>query len=186
MLWSYGNARPASLSPVAGHYEFNLVKSDKREADALAKAYREAFGLDLTHSAEDRQLRADLAANPPSAAEARNRIAAALAVGDSLQARALAQLAWDSRNAQDGSGPAWYDVLETYGSYTDATARHMTNLATFAGAPSKIEKFQDRMQTEIVAPSGLSGNLDRLAADDAPSDARSMGANFGTLGAQAS
>jgi hypothetical protein len=24
MLWSYGTARPPSLSPVAGYYEFNL------------------------------------------------------------------------------------------------------------------------------------------------------------------
>jgi NAD(P)-dependent dehydrogenase (short-subunit alcohol dehydrogenase family) len=56
MLWSYGSARPASLPPVAGHYEFNLVsfpgqalaiKLDVRDEEAARVAVSrtvEVFG----------------------------------------------------------------------------------------------------------------------------------------------
>lgn len=126
-------------------------RSDEREATAFGKAYLEAFGLRPDKSAEDRDLRARLDANPPDAVDAHAMMVAALQIGDELQARALAKLAWDHRLDELG-GSAWVDnVLQPYGDSSPENDRLITNLITFGGQPAKIDRFRDKLQTEIPA-----------------------------------
>ena len=154
-------------------------RSNEREQKAFDKAFREAFGLLPDRSAEDRDLRAKLAANPPSAAEAYAMMQSALAIGDTLQARALAQVAYENRLDSMG-GDTWVNVLEMYGGSNPELDRQITNVLIFSGQPDKIDRFRDKLQTEIPQPSDLHGNLDRLASDDEPSGAHPIGMNFGT------
>jgi hypothetical protein len=149
-------------------------RSNERERTALDRAYREAFGLLPDRSAEDRDLRAKLAANPLSAVDAYAQMVSALAIGDVLLARAIAQVAYDNRlNELDGE--AWVNVLEAYGGSHTELDRQITNVLVFSGLPSKIDRFRDKLSTEIPQPADIRGDLNRLAQDDVPSDARSMG-----------
>jgi hypothetical protein len=157
------------------------ARSNERESAALAGAYREAFGLLPDRSAEDRDLRAKLAANPPSAVDAYAQMVSALAIGDVLLARAIAQVAYENRlNEMDGE--AWVNVLEAYGGSNTELDRQITNVLIFSGQPDKIDRFRDKLQTEIPQPSDLRGDINRLAQDDAPSDARSMGMPWDAAG----
>jgi hypothetical protein len=139
--------------------------SDAREQEAFSKAYREAFGLDQARSAEDRALRAELAAANLGPSEARTRMTQALAIGDTLQARALAAVAWEHQQDEMG-GRAWNDVLADYSDSSPNVERQMANLVIFSGTGNdKIARFQDKLYTEVPQPSDLPGNLDYLASD---------------------
>lgn len=106
----------------------------------------------------------------------------ALQIGDELQARALAKMAWDHRLDEMG-GAAWVDgVLQLYGDASPDNDRLITNLLTFGGYASKIDRFRDKLQTEIPQPSDLPGDLGRLAEDDTPATSNPMGMQFGTAG----
>ena len=154
-------------------------QSDAREQEAFSRAYREAFGLDQTRSAEDRALRAELAAADIGPVEAQQRMASALAIGDTLQARALAQLAYKNRNSELG-GDAWIGVMEMYGGSAPAADRVMTNVLAAGGTASKLDRFRDKVATEIQAPPDLQrGSLESIAADD-DGPAAVSGAVFGS------
>lgn len=135
-------------------------RSDARNQEAFARAYRDAFGLDQMRSAEDRALRAELAsaaaAGELGPVEAQQKMQGALAIGDSLVARALAQLAYEHRNDELGAD-AWVAVAE----------------------PSKLARFRDKVATEIAIPPDLQrGNLTAIASDD-DEPASMPGAAFG-------
>jgi hypothetical protein len=156
------------------------ARSDARVQAAFDKAYREAFGLSLERSAEDRALRAELAANPPGAVEAQQRLAAALAIGDHLQARALAQLAFEHRNDELGAD-AWMVVAEQYGASAPTADRLMAAVFDAGTEPSKMDKFRDKAATDILVPADLQrGNLAAIAADDdGQPSGTAAGARFG-------
>ena len=137
-------------------------QSESRDQTEFQRAYRAAFGLSLEHSAEDRQLRAELAAAAAAgelgAIEAQQRMAAALAIGDSLQARALAQLAYEHRLDELGAD-AWIGVAEMYGGSAPAVDKLMAAVFDVGAEPSKLDKFRDKAATEIAIPSDLHGSL---------------------------
>ena len=156
--------------------------SDERAGAEFGKAYRDAFGLSESHSAEDRALRAELAsANDGAgigASEAQQRMSEALAVGDKLMARALAQIAFQSRGATLGAD-TWMAVLEMYGASAPAADQHMRAVLAAGDGGSKIDRFRDKLQTEVSVPTDLQrGSLEAIAADD-DGPAAVSGANFG-------
>ena len=153
-------------------------QSDAREKAAFDKAYKDAFGLSLERPGEDRQLRAELAANPPDAIEAGKRMVNALAIGDSTLARALAQIAYEHRNDSPG-GDAWVGVAELYGGSSPAVDKLMAAVFAAGAQPHKLDRFRDKVATEIQVPSDLQrGSLAAMAADD-DGPAPAPGAAFG-------
>ena len=157
--------------------------SADREEGERRKAYLAAFGLDLTRSAEDRELRAELAAAEPGAVETERRMSQALRVGDLLAARAVAAYAFDRRNDEMG-GDAFRGVLDLFAGHSEGIERQMVSLASLdddigqSGA-AKLARLGDKLLVEIQQPSDLPGNIGALASDDEPSGQPPMGMPFG-------
>ena len=153
-------------------------QSDAREKAAFDKAYKDAFGLSLERPGEDRQLRAELAANPPDAIEAGKRMVNALAIDDKYMARALAQIAFDHRMDELG-GEAWIGVAELYGGSAPAVDKLMSAVFAAGAVPAKLDRFRDKVATEVQVPSDLQrGSLAAIASDD-DGTAQAPGASFG-------
>jgi hypothetical protein len=136
--------------------------SDEHHTREQRNAYYRAFGIDPKRSAEDRAYRDQLAANPPSAAEAQRMMAQAQARGDTLAQRALAELAWNNRRDPT---QYWVGVLNLYGDANGQQALAITDLIIYDD-PNKQERFRDKMYTEIMQPRELAGDLKMIAADD--------------------
>jgi hypothetical protein len=149
--------------------------SDSREQSAYEQAYKAAFGLDQSRSAEDRQLRAELAALDLGAVETQERMYSALAIGDSLQARALAQIAYGHRHDSVGAD-YWMAVASAWGGSAPAVDRLLTAVYDAGAEPSKLDRFRDKAAAEIAVPSDLSGSLEALAADEDAASGSSTGA----------
>ena len=157
-------------------------RSDARNQEAFARAYRDAFGLDQMRSAEDRALRAELAsaaaAGELGPVEAQQRMQGALAIGDSLVARALTQIAFEHRNDELGAD-AWVAVAEMYGGSAPAVDKVLSAVFDASAEPSKLDRFRDKVATEIAIPPDLQrGSLAAIASDD-DGPASMPGAAFG-------
>jgi hypothetical protein len=154
--------------------------SDARRQAGSAAAYRKAFGIDPARAAEDRALRAQLAKDAPSAGEAQRMFNEASARGDGLMCRALAEYAFSQRYTPGGHFIA---VLQAYGDAFPANDAAVRGVLEFSEEPSKVEKFADKMATDILVPADMPPNLETLAASagDVPASSapRAMGANWG-------
>jgi hypothetical protein len=158
-------------------------KSDERVQAEYNKAYRAAFGLDQSRSAEDRAIRAELsslaAAGDLGAIEAYQRMQSALVIGDSLTARALAAIAFEHRGDELGAD-SWTVVAELYGGSAPAADRAMAAVYDAGAEPDKVTRFRDKLQTEVNVPDDLRrGDLNAIAADDDGPAGAVSGARFG-------
>jgi hypothetical protein len=90
---------------------------------------------------------------------------AALAIGDSMVARALAEVAFERRNDQL-DGQAWVRVCETYGSYAPAVDRVLSAVFEAGAIPHAADQFTDKAATEVIVPRDLVGSLETIAAGD--------------------
>jgi len=146
-------------------------ESAAREDSARNGAYLAAFGVNPQRAAEERQLRAELVSANPSAVEVGERMAAALRVGDLTEAKILAAFAYDMRNAPLG-GDYFRGVLDQYAAHSDGLRRQMTALAasdtsTGDSGPARLQRLQDKLCTEVMVPSEVSGGtLESWAAED--------------------
>jgi hypothetical protein len=144
-------------------------------------AYHAAFGIFGDDSADDRAYRDRLATNTPTADEANKMMALAIARGDLVTQRGLAELAWNNRHNPDGY---WVNVLNKWGDSDGANHEQIMALVNLEPA-SKVDKFQDKLYTQVVQPEDLPGSLETLAQE--PEEANPwisngpspMGARFG-------
>lgn len=149
--------------------------SNDRSSEEAAKSYKACFGIRPDRSAEDRAYRDSLAAQELSATDASRLMAQAIMRGDELAQTALAEYAWNAHH-DPVSGKSFIPVLE---SYADAGYGDALNALASLSEPSKIDRFTDKVATEISQPSDLPGNLDYLARDDEPTEgARSIGTSW--------
>jgi hypothetical protein len=108
-------------------------------------------------------------------------MALAIARGDLVTQRGLAELAWNNRHNPDGY---WVNVLNKWGDSDGANHEQIMALVNLEPA-SKVDKFQDKLYTQVVQPEDLPGSLETLAQE--PEEANPwisngpspMGARFG-------
>ena len=153
------------MASLSANAEMRAVRaeSDAREKARYDQAYREAFGISLTQSAEDRALRAEFGAAAASGelgpAEAQARMNSALAIGDSLVARALAEIAFEHRADSIGAD-AWTAVSEMYGGSAPAADRVMSAVYQLARAiPPTLDQFRGRCRNRDSHPCRSSARI---------------------------
>jgi hypothetical protein len=160
--------------------------SAARTATAQESAFRAAFGIDASRAAEERALRAELAASAPEAVEVEARLVNALRIGDHLAAKVLGNFAWDRRN-NPLDGPAYKGILNTYAGISPSVHKTLAELvASDEGigdsGDAKMARLQDKLLTEVSMPEEVAmGSLEGWVAEDS-APAQMSGMPFGLGG----